>query len=83
MCPGASGTPKPGKALLDPPWGTRGVAEATGLALPLPCVLLWCCHRGLALGLAPGIPSLVRWLRGAEGWQRQGPPSLVRIVLVN
>lgn len=65
MCPGASalpGTPKPGKAPLDPPWCTRGVAEATGLALPLHRVLLCCCCKGLALGLALGVPSLVQWL---------------------
>lgn len=36
------------------------MAEATGLALPLHCVLLW--TGGMALGLAPGIPSLVQWL---------------------
>lgn len=61
--------------------GRGRAAKASGLALP--CVLLWCCRRGLAPGLAPGIPSLVRWLWGTEGWQGQGPPSPPRTVLAN
>lgn len=44
-----------------------------GLALPLHCPAV-VLPQGTALGLALGIPSLLRWLWGTEGWQGQGPP---------
>lgn len=61
-CISIARNPQSRKGPAGPALVVHGVA--TGPALPLHCVLpcCCCCCRGLALGLAPGIPSVVQWL---------------------